>query len=151
MSLKKVLGRAHVSLIMLQTLVVEIEATLNDRPLTQDSCDVTDTEPITLAHLLYGRRITSLPNRQVEDDEVVDPQDRELGSLQLHEKAFVFSSNCLSQTRWWICWLQMVQMWNLRLSCQQLMMLSLNMPVVKISFQMIQITMVTVDHVPSVL
>ena len=73
MSLKKVLGRAYVSLIMLQTLVVEVEATLNDRPLTHVSCDITDAEPITPAHLLYGRRITSLPFRQVEDDEVVDP------------------------------------------------------------------------------
>jgi len=32
--LKKVLVRAHVSLLMLQTLVVEIEALLNDRLLT---------------------------------------------------------------------------------------------------------------------
>ena len=73
MSLKKVLGRAHISLLMLQTLVVEIEATLNDRPLTHVSCDITDAEPITPAHLLYGRRITSLPYRRVEEDEVVDP------------------------------------------------------------------------------
>ena len=73
MSLKKVLGRAHISLPMLQTLIVEIEATLNDRPLTHVSCDITDTEPITPAHLLYGRRITSLPYRRVEEDEVVDP------------------------------------------------------------------------------
>jgi len=57
-SLKKMLGIAHVSSIILQTLVVEIEATLNDRPLTHVSCDVTDTEPVTPAHLLYGRRIT---------------------------------------------------------------------------------------------
>ena len=73
MSLKKVLGRAHISLPMLQTLIVEIEATLNDRPLTHVSCDITDTEPITPAHLLYGRRISSLPYRRVEEDEVVDP------------------------------------------------------------------------------
>ena len=39
---------------MLQTLVVEIKATLNDRPLTHVSCDIMDTEPITPAHLLYG-------------------------------------------------------------------------------------------------
>jgi len=73
MSLKKVLGRAHISLLVLQTLVVEIEATLNDRPLTHVSCDIADSEPITPAHLLYGRRITCLPHRCVEDDEVVDP------------------------------------------------------------------------------
>ena len=32
--LKKVLGRAHVMLATLETMVVEIEAVLNDRPLT---------------------------------------------------------------------------------------------------------------------
>ena len=66
------LGRAHVSLLLLQTLVVEIEATLNDRLLTYVSCDVADTEPITPANLLYGRRIISLQYRWVED-EAVDP------------------------------------------------------------------------------
>ena len=55
LSLKKVLRRAHISLLMLQTLVVEIEATLNDRPLAHVSCNITDAEPITPAHLLYGR------------------------------------------------------------------------------------------------
>ena len=34
MSIKKVLGRAHISLLMLQTITVEIEAILNDRPIT---------------------------------------------------------------------------------------------------------------------
>ena len=33
-AMKKVLGRANISLLMLQTLVTEIEALLNDRPLT---------------------------------------------------------------------------------------------------------------------
>ena len=33
-SLRKVLGRAFVTLLVLQTIVVEIEATLNDRSLT---------------------------------------------------------------------------------------------------------------------
>ena len=47
MSLKKVLGRAHVLLLVLQTLVVEIEATLNDQPLTHVSCNIADLEPIT--------------------------------------------------------------------------------------------------------
>ena len=33
-ALKKTLGRTHVSLIILETLVIEIEAVLNDHPLT---------------------------------------------------------------------------------------------------------------------
>ena len=86
LSLKKVLGRAHISLLLLQTLVVEIEATLNDRPLTHVSCDITDTEPITPAHLLYGRRITSLPYRRVEEDEVVDPTFGETTNMEKRTK-----------------------------------------------------------------
>ena len=58
-TLKKVLGRASVNLTTLQTIVVEIEAILNDRPLTHVSSDVIDEEPLTPAHLLYGRRITA--------------------------------------------------------------------------------------------
>ena len=72
MSLKKVLGRANISLLMLETLVTEIEALLNDRPLTYVSSDVQDAEPLTPAHLLYGRKIITLPYEQVEDDELED-------------------------------------------------------------------------------
>jgi len=94
MSLKKVLGRANVSLLVLQTLVIEIEATLNDRLLTHVLCDIAHLESITPAHLLYGRRITYLPHRWVEDDEVVDPtfgedndierKAKQLGSILQH-------------------------------------------------------------------
>lgn len=71
--IKKVLGRARISLIALQTLATEVEAVLNDRPLTYVSSDVNDIEPLTPAHLLYGRRITSLPYPFVDDDEIEDP------------------------------------------------------------------------------
>ena len=73
-SLKKVLGRTFATLSTLQTVIVEIEGILNDRPLTYLSSDVKDPEPLTPAHLLYGRRIVSLPYHRVEDDELVDPE-----------------------------------------------------------------------------
>ena len=60
-TLKKVLGRTFISLINLQTIVVEIEAILNDRPLTYTSADLNDPEPLCPSHLLYGRQIVSLP------------------------------------------------------------------------------------------
>ena len=45
-SIKKVLGRSYVSLLDLQTIVVEVEAILNDRPLTYVSSDLCDPEPL---------------------------------------------------------------------------------------------------------
>ncbi|VDI32061.1 Hypothetical predicted protein, partial [Mytilus galloprovincialis] len=54
--IKKVLGRALVTFRVLETIVIEIEAILNDRPLTHVSTDLTDDEPLTPSHLLYGRR-----------------------------------------------------------------------------------------------
>ena len=72
-ALKKTLGRANVSLMVLETLVVEVEAVLNDRPLTYTPSECNDMDPLTPAHLLYDRRITSLSYEFVEDDEVDDP------------------------------------------------------------------------------
>ena len=46
----------------LQTIVTEAEAVINDRPLTYvTSGELGQPETLTPAHLLYGRRITSLP------------------------------------------------------------------------------------------
>ena len=73
-AVRKTLGRASVTLIKLQTLVVEIEATLNDRPITYVSSDIGDEEPLTPSHLLYGRRITSLPfDHGITSEDLTDP------------------------------------------------------------------------------
>lgn len=65
-------GRAHINLLPLQKLAVEIEAILNDRLLTYISSDDRDPKPLTPADL-YGRHITSLHYRHVEEDELMDP------------------------------------------------------------------------------
>ena len=54
LSLKKMLGHTYTTLPILQTLIVEVEAILNDRPLTYLSSDVTDPQPLTPSHLIYG-------------------------------------------------------------------------------------------------
>ena len=84
-AIKKVLGRRHISLSMLETIIVEIEATLNDRPLTFVSSELGDPEPLTPANLLHGRRITCLPHQDIDIDELQDPTYSE--ASQLRKKA----------------------------------------------------------------
>ena len=49
----------------LQTIVVEIEGLINARPLTYVYDDVESVSlPLTPSHLVYGRRITTMPNSE---------------------------------------------------------------------------------------
>ena len=52
----------------LQTVITEIQATLNDCPLTYMPTNPTDPEPLTPAHLLHGRRVTTLPYQASSPD-----------------------------------------------------------------------------------
>jgi len=81
-ALKKMLGRANFSLTVLETLIVEIEAVLNDRPLTYTPSEFDEMDPLTPAHLLYGRRITSLPYESAYNDEVDDPNFGDESSIR---------------------------------------------------------------------
>ena len=47
-ALKKMLNRANVLLTVLETLVVEIEAVLNNRPLTYTPSEFDEMDPLTL-------------------------------------------------------------------------------------------------------
>ena len=61
--LKKAIGLASLSFGELHTLLVEIEATLNNRPLTfvyDDEQSI--SHALTPSHLIYGRQISSVPN-----------------------------------------------------------------------------------------
>ena len=71
--LKEVLGRRHITLVTLETVTTEIEAALNDRPLTFVPSEQGELEPLTPAHLLHGRRITCLPHEVIGEDELIDP------------------------------------------------------------------------------
>jgi len=85
-AIKKVLGRAHISLQVLQTIVVEVEALLNDRPLTYVSHDPKDPEPLTPSHLLSGLRVTSLPYEHYTVDDITDPSYNEHDRLSKDAK-----------------------------------------------------------------
>ena len=93
MCLKKVLGRSRISLVVLQTLIVEVEATLNDRPLTHVSSDLSDAEPLTPAHLLHDHRITPLPHEVVEGQDLTDPTYGGITNVSQRAKlqAFLFN------------------------------------------------------------
>ena len=70
-------GRAHINLVTLETIVVEVKTTLNDRPLTYISDDLTDLEPLTPAHLLHGRRLTRLLHQMTTTEDLHDPSYQE--------------------------------------------------------------------------
>jgi len=72
-AIKRTLGRAFVTLQQLENIATEIEAMLNDRPLTYVSSDLSDPEPFTPFHLLFGRRIHQVPHALNKLKELEDP------------------------------------------------------------------------------
>ena len=66
--LKKSIGKSCLSHDELLTLVTEIEAVLNSRPLTYVSSEDVE-EPLTPSHLLVGYRILTLPDPYILDDQ----------------------------------------------------------------------------------
>jgi len=70
--LKKALGQMFVTLSSLQTLVVEIEAHLNNQPLTYVSTDSNEPTPLTPSHLLYGKMTNTVPHLRTKHDEITD-------------------------------------------------------------------------------
>ena len=65
--LKKLLKNARVPTEELQTVLVEVEATLNARPLTFASSEDLE-EPLTPFHLMFGRRLCFIPDQGEETD-----------------------------------------------------------------------------------
>ena len=66
--LRKVLGNAKLNADELLTVLTELEATLNSRPLTYEYDEV-GAEMLTPSHLIYGRRLLSLPEEVRNDEE----------------------------------------------------------------------------------
>jgi hypothetical protein len=72
-ALRKMTGRTKLSVNDLRTIVAEIEAVLNDRPLTRVPTERSGIEALTPSHLLYGRRLTLIPYNLTTDEEKDDP------------------------------------------------------------------------------
>ena len=66
LSLKKCLRNARLNYDELSTTLVEVEAVLNSRPLTYVYDEF--EEPLTLSHLVIGRRILSIPSKNYSID-----------------------------------------------------------------------------------
>jgi hypothetical protein len=94
-TLKKVLGRASVTLDELTTLLTEVEAVINDRPITYVTSDANDVTPLTPSHFVNGRMITPLPHKLLDNDELVDPNFTLNKQTDLQKNAWTFWTNCL--------------------------------------------------------
>lgn len=81
MSIKKVLRHALISLRKLQTLVKEVQAVVNDRPITFVYHDVNDPEPLTPLKLMYGFNVAALSHPDVDPDELEDEDFNEHDQL----------------------------------------------------------------------
>ena len=103
-ALKKTLGRAYVTLISLQTVIVEIEAHLNNRHLTYVSTEMNEPEPLTPSHLLYGRVINTLPHTLTTQDELTDKDFREAGSRLHHTLSKKAKAQALLIQHFWGRW-----------------------------------------------
>jgi len=77
----------------------EIEAILNDHPLTFVSSEIGDLELLTPAHLLHGHRITCLPHERVNINEIDDPTygDASMMRRRANTQAAILRD---FQTRW---------------------------------------------------
>ena len=60
--LKKILGKAKLRYSELYTILTDIESVLNQRPLTYLGSDPKNPQPITPAHLAFGRALRTVPD-----------------------------------------------------------------------------------------
>ena len=95
---KKVVGQALLSRDDLETVVPQIEAVLNDRPLTYATDSMTDPQPLTPSQLIYGYKLREFPNL-LNMDVLSDPT---YGSKEILSKVFVHRTRVLERmfSRW---------------------------------------------------
>ena len=98
-TIQKVIGKALLSKSDLETLIVQVEARLNDRPLTYASSDIRDLSPITPSSLIMGHRIREFPC-EIDFDQFNDP---EFGTANFVNKLFLRRSKILQEfwRRWY--------------------------------------------------
>lgn len=103
--LKRVSRDAMLTFEQFYTLLVQIEAVLNSRPLSQISSGPNDFEPLSPAHFLIGRKLTSTP-----EPSLIHIKDNKLNKYQHIQKLTQHFWN-----RWnkeYICELQQRSKWK---------------------------------------
>ncbi|GFU95142.1 DUF5641 domain-containing protein [Trichonephila clavipes] len=102
---KRVAGNSKFSYEELLTLITQIEAILNSRPLTPLSSDIDDLEVLTPAHFLIGRPITTIvePSLLQCESNSLNVWQRITKSVQTIWKSWSLSYlNSLQQRKKWI-------------------------------------------------
>lgn len=65
--MKKAIGQTILSFEELYTILIQIEACLNSRPLTQMSNDPTDLQPLTPGHFVIGEALNAIPEHDFSE------------------------------------------------------------------------------------
>ena len=93
-AIKRSIGRKSLTRVELETMLHEVEACINSRPLTFVGNDIDSSVPLTPSHFMLGRSSGSEPVRVDSCDPVVNTSD-------LSER-----QTCQSQLldQFWSCW-----------------------------------------------
>ncbi|XP_031340893.1 uncharacterized protein LOC116169002 [Photinus pyralis] len=102
--LRRVLGTSLLTYEEFSTLLSQIEATINSRPLSPLSSDPNDFQPLMPAHFLIGRPLTSLPDPDVSSIPIPRLKAFELVQ-QLHQRLWKrwskeYVSELQQRTKW---------------------------------------------------
>ena len=89
--LKKVLRQALVTFEELCCILVELEAIINDRHLGYDTGDLNQLEVLTPNHLLYGRKLRTVPREVISWEEF--SSDPTVGTSDDVTKRFKYTVN----------------------------------------------------------
>ncbi|XP_064475733.1 uncharacterized protein LOC135389628 [Ornithodoros turicata] len=87
-ALRKVLGKTSLGFEELRTVMTEVEAVVNSRPLTYASCSPDDSNVLCPSHFLVGKRVIALPTQPAtqHDDQNQSTKDQLTRKMLYREK-----------------------------------------------------------------